>query len=151
MRKKIFFASIVIGLLVFATAGAADIIAPNKDNPNVSIPATETHRNVYTAGSNVTVSGNIAGDLVAAGGMTTIEGSVEQDAMLAGGTLNINGSINGDARLAGGNITVGSPVGGDLVVAGGNVTVTGRSSVGGDLVAGAGTPNNILAFPRLKR
>lgn len=123
---------------VFSTALAAEIIKPDPNNPNVTVGASETRRNLYTAGGNVTINGTTVGDLVAAGGMVTVEGDVEQDVMMAGGTLSLSGSIGDDARIAGGNITVRSPIGGDLVVAGGNINITSQAIISGDLIIAGG-------------
>jgi hypothetical protein len=145
MNKKVVLFSVFAGLMVFTTVRAADIVSPSKDNSSVSIGSAETHRNLYTGGSNVTVNGNTQGDLVAAGGMVNVEGNVQQEALLAGGTLSVNGSVGGHARIVGGNITVSGAIGGDLVIAGGNVNITGKSSVAGDLLAAGG--NLIIDAP----
>ena len=139
MRKII--QGFVLGVLVFALAGsaiAADVKTATKQDPNVLIGVAETHKNLYTAGGNVTVNGNTTGDLTAAGGLVTIDGNVEKDLLLAGGTLNVSGNVGDSARIAGGNITISGPVKGDLVIAGGNVNITGKSSIGGDLLVAGG-------------
>lgn len=124
--------------LVSLTAQAADIIKPDSQSPNVTVGINETHKNLYTAGGNVAIGGNTAGDLVVAGAQVSLEGNVEQELLAAGGTLNLNGSVGGHARIAGGNITLNGPIGGDLVMAGGNIDVTEKSSVGGDVMIAGG-------------
>ncbi len=140
----------VLGLALLAfglvgTARAADVVAPNQKNPNVIIGASETHKNLYTVGGDVTINGNTAGDLTVAGGMVTVDGNVQQELLAAGGTLEVSGSIGGTARILGGNITITGPVGGDLVVAGGNVNITGKSSVAGDVMVAGG--NVVIDVP----
>lgn len=139
----------IVSLSIFAASGAAmaaEFKAPEKDgDPNVTISAGETHKNLYTAGANVIANGQTFGDLFAAGGMVSVIGDVEADANLAGGSLSVSGKIGGDARVAGGNITISSPVGGDLLVAAGNVLITEKSSIGGDLLVAGG--NVVLEAP----
>lgn len=138
--KKI-IQSFVLGALVLglaSTALAAEVKTGTKANPNVLIGVSETHKNLYTVGGNVTVNGDTKGDLTAAGGLVTIDGNVEKDLLLAGGTLNVSGTIGDNARIAGGNITVTGPVKGDLVIAGGNIVIAGSASVDGDLLVAGG-------------
>jgi len=119
---------------------AADLVGPaQSDNGNVVIGSGDTHKNLYTAGGNVTVNADVSGDLTAAGGMVTVDGKIEQEALIAGGNLNISGQIGGNARFMGGSISVGGPIGGDLVVAGGDINLTGKASIAGDLVVAGGT------------
>jgi hypothetical protein len=135
--KKILIVSGIV-LLLAGTVSAAEFIAPDGDDGNVTFAASETHKNLYTAGGNVTVNSNTSGDLLVAGGLITINGTVEQDLFAAGGDLNLNGTVSGDTRVAGGNISVNGPTSGDLLVAGGNISISERGTVGGDLAAGGG-------------
>ena len=139
----------VISAIVFlaaSTALAADFKAPQKDgDPNLTLSATESYHNLYSAGASLNMNSKISGDLFAAGGMVNVIGDVEEDVNLGGGTLSLSGKVGGDVRLAGGNITVSSAIGGDLLVGGGNVSITEKSSVGGDLVIGGG--NIVLDAP----
>jgi len=137
-KYKFWLASFV---LVFAFAGvaeAATLISPSKSDGSVVVSASDSFKNLYTAGANVTINGAVTGDLTAVGALVNLVGDVEQDVMLVGGTLNLSGKIGGDARLAGANITFTAPVGGDVVLAGGNVNFTEKAAVGGDLVLAGG-------------
>lgn len=138
--KKILF-SLGLGILALSLAGsalAAEVLAPSHEDPNISVGASEQHKNLYTAGANVIVNGPTKGDLTVAGGIVTVAGDVEQELLMAGGTLNLNGSVGGTARVAGGTVIITAPVGGDLVVAGGNLVITSKSEVGGDLLIAGG-------------
>ena len=140
MRKII--QGLVLGVLLFGMAGsamAADFATATGKDANVLVGASETHKNLYAVGGNVTVNGNTTGDLTAAGGSVTVSGDVEKDLLLAGGTLNLSGTIGANAKIAGGNIFITGPVKGDLAVAGGNINLTGKSSVDGDLLAAGGS------------
>jgi hypothetical protein len=132
----------VLTLTLASPAYAAEfILAHEKNDQNVSVPASETHKNLYAAGANVDINGKILGDLFAAGGVVTINSSVEKDLNAAGGNLNINATVGNVARIAGGNISINSPIASDLLVAGGNVTISQKASVGGDLIAAGGNLN----------
>lgn len=139
MKKPIFAAALAIALFLGHAALAAEFIAPSKqDNGNVTVSGSETHRNLYTAGANVTLNGPTTGDLYVAGSSVTLNGNVERDLMTAAGTININAPIGGNAHVAGGNLTINSAVNGDLMIVGGNVTLTEKAAIAGDLVIGGG-------------
>jgi hypothetical protein len=129
---------ILVGLTAFSPVFAAEFISPSHDDPNTTISSTETHKNLYTVGANVTVNSSTMGDLIVAGSAVNIDGTIEDDVLAAGGTLTLNGSVGGDVRVAGGNVTISAPIAGDLIVGGGNVTISERASIGGDLVVGSG-------------
>ncbi len=132
-------AAIVLALLFSTTAYAAEFIAPpDLDDAAVTVPAGESHKNLYTAGATVVISSDVTGDLYAAGGTVTIEGRVEQDLSVAGGNIVINGPVGGDLRVGGGSVVINSQVAGDVLIGGGSVRLTNKASVGGDLVVGGG-------------
>lgn len=146
MNKIRFGLAMLVLFTMAATVSAAEFIAPAKDDSgNVTLGSTETHRNLYVAGGNVSVNGSTLGDLYAAGGMVSINGSVEQDLSLTGGNVSVNGTIGGDARIAGGNITINSPIGSDLLAAGGNISVSEASAIGADAALAGG--NIVLDGP----
>jgi cytoskeletal protein CcmA (bactofilin family) len=148
MKLKNVLAYFGLAILVFvlgAPAQAAELLGPKQNDQNVVLGAKESKKNLYVAGPNVTINGEVVGDLTAAGGMVTITGKTENQALIAGGTLSLNGPIGSTARVAGGNITISAPIGGDLVVAGGTVNLTGSASVAGDLLVAGG--NVIIDAP----
>lgn len=116
---------------------AAEFVVPDESG-NVTLSASETHKNLYVAGGNVLVNSPTTGDLYVAGGNITVEGSVEGDLTVAGGSIYINGSVGGDVRIAGGEITINNTVGGDVVMAGGTLTLTEKAPVGGDVYIAGG-------------
>lgn len=138
--KKIISLVVVFGLFLslFGSAVAANIIVPEKNDPNVVVGAAQKNKNLYTAGSNVVVNGMTEGDLAAAGGVINLVGDVEQDGLFAGGNLNLAGKIGGDVRLLGGNVIISSQIAGDMVGAGGTFNFTEKSSIGGDLILAGG-------------
>lgn len=142
MKKISTICLFLAGFLFIPGALAADLVGPeSKQDQNVVISSAETHKNLYTAGGNVTVNGDVLGDLTVAGGMVTVEGVVEKDLFVAGGNLFINGKVGETARVAGGNINITAPIGGDLLIGGGNITISEKSSIDGDLLIGGGNVN----------
>jgi hypothetical protein len=141
--KQIFkiFALVLLGFGVLgSTALAAEFISPKpEDGGNVTLSTTETHRNLYAAGGNVTVNSTTIGDLYVAGGNVSVDGPVEEDINAGAGTLSINAAVGGDIRVMAGNVTINAPVGGDVLIAGGTVTLSSRSQIQGDVIAAGGT------------
>ncbi len=146
MNKRIILLFTLVIFLFSSTALAAEFIAPTKDDdPNITLSASQTFRNLYVAGANVTINSAVKGDLSVAGGMVSVIGDIEGDLNLAGGSVSLSGKVGGDSRIAGGNLTISSSIGGDLLLAGGNVSISEKSSIGGDLVIGGG--NIVLDAP----
>ncbi len=138
-KLKILGLVAVLALTAALPAYAAEFFSPEGGkNSTITLPASDTHHNLYTAGGNVIINSRTTGDLYTAGGMVKVIGDVETDAVIAGGNIDISGKIGGDLRVAGGNISINNSVGSDLLAAGGNVYVSESSSVAGDFVAGGG-------------
>ncbi len=146
MNKKFVVLGLMSVFLLAPSTQAAEFLAPkSNEDPNVTVSASESRKNLYAVGANVTANGVIQGDLMTAGGMVTVIGDVEEDLNVAGGSLALSGKVGGDARVVGGNLTISGPIAGDLLVAGGNISLTEKASVGGDLILAGG--NAILDAP----
>lgn len=129
-----------VGLMLLPSVSmAAEFVKPSDDSGNVVLSTAESHKNLYTAGGNVTVNSETKGDLYVAGGVITIDGAVEQDAVVAGGTVFINSKVGGDVRVAGGTVTINADIAGDVVAAAGTLIISERAKIGGDLVMAGGT------------
>jgi hypothetical protein len=126
-------------LLVPSVSLAAEFMKPSDDSGNIVLSTSETHKNLYTAGGNVTVNSETKGDLYAAGGVITVDGAIEQDGVVAGGTVFINSKVGGDVRVAGGTVTINADIAGDVVAAGGTLIISERAKIGGDLIMAGGT------------
>jgi hypothetical protein len=143
MRKicvglAISLAALVLGFAPVAY-GAEFLVPDQEANGNVTVSSSETHRNLYVAGSNTTVNAATSGDLYAAGGTVVISGDVEQDLTTAGGNVVVNSQVGGDARVAGGSVNLNGPIAGDLLVAGGTVVLGEKATIGGDLIVCGGS------------
>jgi hypothetical protein len=105
----------------------------------VTVPATETwDDNLYLLGGQVTLDGNVNGDLTAFGGLVQINGNVTGDLLVAGGRVLLVGTVDGDVRAAAGQIELTGSATGDLLVTGGQVTTFANSTVGGDVIVSGG-------------
>ena len=134
--KKILslFSLFVLSFMIFGSiAGYARSEFINGD----SVSANKTYDNLYIAGSNITVDGQVEKDLLVAGGTVTTTSPVYRDIIVAGGTVNIKSAIGSNAYITGGTVTIDTPnVSGNMRVAGGTVTVSGNFSE--DVMIGAG-------------
>lgn len=99
----------------------------------------DVEENLYIAGGNVSVSGDVLGDVLAAGANVAIQGSTTADVMSAGGSLRLDGRVGEDVRLVGGNIMVSESVGGDLLAAAGSVSISPGVSIGADALVTGGS------------
>ena len=85
----------------------------------------------YAAGRDVTINGEVNGDLVCAGQNVTINGAIHGDVLCAAQTLTVNGAVDGSVRLAGQVVDVTGSVGRNGTIAGQTVDVSGH--ITGDL------------------
>jgi len=135
-RKKIFaFLAIVAMILVASPTGAAEFRAGEEFALGKDKIISD---NLYTAGSNVILSGKVEGDLLAAGGTILFTGEVRDDLMAAGGTVSLVGIVGGDLRAAGGTVTVSGTTVGEAVVAGGEVSITEEATFAKSVILAGG-------------
>lgn len=138
--KKALIALLAMFVLVPTTALAAQFVGPDKnDQGRVVIGSSETRKNLYAAGADLTVNGIIEGDIFGAAAFVTVDGDIEDDATIAGNTVSLNSPIGGDLRTAGSRVSINNTVGGDGLIAGSSVVLGAKSSFGGDVyIGGAG-------------
>lgn len=135
MKKIIAFA--LAGQLLFP---AVTLAAALRGGENISINSAETiEENAYLAGSNLSLSGTVLGDLLAAGGTVNLSGAIDKDLTAAGGTLNLNGFSAEDVRIAGGTLNLSGTIRGELMAAGGEITVAPETSITRSSWLGGGT------------
>jgi len=136
-KKFILYGLIGLFLVVTPVLAHAAILSGGNSVSIASPSIIET--NVYVAGGDVSVSVPVNGDVYAAGGTITITSDVRDDVVVAGGTVTILGNVRGDVRVLGGTVIISKPIGGDLVVIGGSARVAREVTVGGDVLAAAGS------------
>jgi len=151
MQRKffgVFFTFLLAGMVFVPTVSAAQF----KGGESYVLRSGEKiSENLYVAGSDVSVEGDIEGDLLAVGGVATLSGPISGDVIVTGGTINISSDIKGDLRVAGGTIMVGGRVEGEVIVAGGNLRVASGAIfekdvilVGGNIVVGGTIKGNLI-------
>jgi cytoskeletal protein CcmA (bactofilin family) len=84
---------------------------------------------LYAAGRQVVLEGDVYGDAVLAGGTVRVDGKVSDDLIAAGGTVAVNGDVSDDLRVAGGEVTLASEVAGHAVISGGSVVVESSATI----------------------
>ncbi len=136
MRKKIFaFLAIAAMILVALPTGAAEFRAGEEFSLGKNKTISD---NLYTAGSNVILSGKVEGDVLAAGGTILFTGEARDDLMAAGGTVSLLGLVGGDLRAAGGTVMVGGTMTGEAVIAGGQVNVSEEATFAKSVILAGG-------------
>jgi cytoskeletal protein CcmA (bactofilin family) len=108
-------------------------------DPQYSFRAGEViDDDLYVAGGNVTIAGDVTGDILMMGGNILVSGVIGGDLMVAGGSVSVVGDVGGDVRAAGGNIIIGGTVQEDVVAIGGQVHIVSGARVLGDVTAPGG-------------
>ncbi len=136
MKKRLFglsLAALVLagGLMAAPLARAADNTASN-----VTLASGQTHVGTYyVAGQNVTIDGNVAGDVICGGQTVTINGNVAGDVICGGQNVTINGAVAGSVRVASQTLAINGTVGRNVTAAGQTVTLGSGAHVGGDVAA----------------
>lgn len=131
MFKKSFALLLLLAVFVPLTVFGATI----KIGDTYSFKAGEVMRdNLYVGAGEVSIDGNVFGDLVTSGGSVVVSGNISGDATIAGGDISVLEKVNGDLRIIGGDVLVTANVTGDLVVIGGNVKILSGVTVGKDLI-----------------
>lgn len=132
--KKLLIAFMALAIALPSLALAANF------QTNTNIPAGESViGNLYLAGPNPTVNGNVQGDLYVAGGNVIVTGNVADDLVAAGGNISVSGKVNGDLRAFGGSLFVDAVVDGEVIVSGGDVQIGPNAQIRKDLVVAGGT------------
>ncbi|MAC39885.1 MAG: hypothetical protein CMF76_04475 [Maricaulis sp.] len=136
-----------LGLAITAMTGAAGAQVIGGE-----VEIDGSGNDVVFLGGDMTVRGNVQGDISAIagegeidadvtgsihffGGDVYIRGSVGEDIEIAGGDVEIDANVAGDVSAAGGDVRIGGTIGGELAAAGGNVEI---EATVGDMVQLAG-------------
>jgi cytoskeletal protein CcmA (bactofilin family) len=130
--KRIFYLLVVAILVVPFSVSAAQF----KSGETI-IQQDSLAEDLYAAGENITVKGEIDGDVFGMAGIINLDGTVKQDANVTGGTITVE-DVQDDLRVGGGTVTINGTTGGDAMVGGGTIRFTDSSTVSGDLSIGGG-------------
>jgi len=127
--KKLILSLVIGALLVPALSFGAYWQA----GENVSVTALKpVEENAYLAGSILTVSGGVGGDLFAAGSSVSISGKVSGDIMAAGSMVNMIGVKAEDVRVVGSSVNLSGDFSGELLAAGAQVIVAADTQIAED-------------------
>lgn len=108
MKKTSLF---ILALIFVSIPLSAHAFAVKNEN-NISIPAGETiEDNLYATAQNITVDGDIKGDLICATNDLTVNGNIEGDLICAAENIKVNSTIQGSARLAAKQIKINGEIG----------------------------------------
>lgn len=91
---------------------------------------------VIFLGGDMSVRGEIDGDISAVAGDGRIDAVVHGSVHFFGGDVSVRGTVADELEIAGGDVEIDATVGGDVDAAGGDVRIGG--TVGGQLAAAAG-------------
>lgn len=118
-------------------------IAKNFQGERIIVNADEIiEDNFFRYGENVDIKGNVMGDvIIAASKELTIDGDVEGDVIAVAETITINGQVNGNVRIAAADITINNKVGKNATIAAGHATFTENADIGWTLSFVAGELN----------
>ena len=93
--------------------------------------------NLYAAGNNISIDGNVQGDVICGGQNIVINGNVDGSVICVGQSILVNGVVKGSVRTAGNSINIASNIGQNLMVFGANVIVGDTAIIGWDTMIGA--------------
>jgi cytoskeletal protein CcmA (bactofilin family) len=134
---KPFIGAAFAGIALLAIALPAEA-ATFRAAPTIEVGANEiVPDDLYVAGAQVTIDGQVKGDLVVAGGNVTVRGRVDGDVLVVGGTVIVAGPVGQAFRAAGSEVRVSGPVGGDLLAAAGELVTEAGVTVGGETLVRA--------------
>lgn len=132
LMKRLIF---VFLLLVPFVAGASEA------DSYILASGTNVADNYVKVGNDITVDGDVTGDVILAGADIVIRGHVGGDVLAVGNTIRILGPVDGNVRVAGNDIEIANTVGKNVTVAGSVVTLTKDGVVTGTFSAAAATLN----------
>ena len=137
MKKALLYTFVLCSVLAVSlpsllTASAAYI----GKGENYGLPGGRViNDNLYAAGGNVSIMGNVTEDLIALGGTIMVSGDIAKDAVLGAGNVIVQGNVGDDVRAAGGTVVLLGEVGGEAIAAGGQVTLSESAVIAGEFIA----------------
>lgn len=135
--KQLFLASAVLLFAISAVTVEASTVLRSGNAVSVANDQL-VEANFYAWGNTVTISGEMAGDVVVAGGSITINGNVTDDVLALGGTVTVSGEIGDDVRVMAGDVIVEGVIEGSLTVFAGRVKILSNTVINGDMVVYGG-------------
>lgn len=136
-----FVFALFAGFLLGASPALAFVARTGND---IAVAKGETiNETLLAAGQNVTVDGDVKGDIICAGQTITISGNVDGDVLCVGQNITVSGVVGGSVRamgqsvqvigkvarnvtLAGQALNSGAAIGGEMLFAGQKAAVSGQ-------------------------
>lgn len=110
-----------------------------KTDDIVTIKAGETvDGNLYAAGANIVVDGEVKGDLICAGQSVVVNGQVDGDVLCAAQSINLLGPVNGNVRVIGSNLNFDNRIGRNVMAFGSTAVVGAKTEIGSDMLTAVG-------------
>lgn len=135
LMKKIIFLSAFFLLLTWPIASLAQSVSVEQ---NIVVAKDEViNDNFVRFGQNITIDGQVNGDVRVAGYNITVNGDVAGDVLAAGQVIKIKGKVAGHVRVAATTVEIDSPVGKNVNVLANTLTLGKDSSVGWSLAFAA--------------
>lgn len=135
----------LLAYAIFALLPVTALAFSSDTGQSVNLAQGQTRTGTYyAAGRDVTIDGDVNGDLVCAGQNVTVNGAIHGDILCAAQTLTINGPVDGSVRLVGQVVNVTGTVGRNGTIAGQTVDVSGHITGDLGLLAQTATVNGAV-------
>jgi cytoskeletal protein CcmA (bactofilin family) len=138
MLKAILLTVFALGFMP-SVSSADTVLRTGTDITVAQEQSIEGNYYVSTFFTETTMSGVVAGDMLAFGGEVTMNGEVKKDLLIVGGSVQIYGVTGEDVRVLGGDVTIAGKIAGDVLVLGGTLHVLPTAEIGGDIFFFGGT------------
>ncbi|MEK7462421.1 MAG: hypothetical protein AAB618_02500 [Patescibacteria group bacterium] len=130
----------LLAILVVLAPSAAFASSVVRTGETISIEKDQKiEGDFYAASSVLSISGEVAEDLISVAGRNTLNGTVGKDAFMLGASVDVHGAVGEDLRIIAGDVIIAEPVTGDVFIIADTVKILSTASIGGDLVVYGGT------------
>ena len=132
IRKKIVIIFVLSLFLVLPITAQAFMV---KNDDSIYVAEGEIiEGNLYAAGVNIIVDGEVAGDVICGGQSVTINGKVAGDVICGAQVVTINGEVGGSARVAGNLVTINGQIARNVNAFGASIVLSPDATVGWDML-----------------
>ncbi len=133
-KIKGFLIILALGVLFLAPVSVLAYSVRNEES--VYIPKEQViDGNLYMAAANITIDGNVYGDVICVAKALTINGEVDGDVICAASDITINGPVSGSVRILGENLNLNHQIKRNVSALGVNIFLGSDSKVGGDVLS----------------
>jgi len=140
MSKKLIFSLVIVAAFFTLLPLKSSLASEVRTGDTVYIAKDQIiDGNFYAVGNNLTIDGEVKGDVICAGQLVTINAKVGGDILCLADTLNINSAVNGNVRVVGKNIIFNGSATRNLNVAASNLIIGKEAIIGWDAVVAAAT------------